>query len=104
MYFLVVIAAIAIISYGRIYFFNDIVWDDNCWLLAAYASSNLEQFLNTGFYELRRVPMGAFLYYLFSLHKTTNHPYLIWHTINIIVQVITPVFLYLFIKGLFRGK
>ncbi len=103
-YFPAVITIIAIINYGRIYLLNDVVWDDNCWLLAAYASNNLDQFLNTGFYELRRAPMGAFLYYLLGLHKTTNHPYLIWHSINIIVQILTPIFFYLFIKGLFKGK
>lgn len=103
-FFPLIIAFFAVVSYSRVLFFRDVFWDDNCWLMAAYSSSNLDQFLNTGFYELRRVPMGAFLYYLFSLHKTTNHPYLIWHTINIIVQVITPIFLYLFIKGLFKGK
>ena len=96
----ILIVCLAVISYGRIYFFHDIVWDDNCWLLAAYTSGNLEQFLNTGFYELRRVPMGTFLYYLLSLHKTTNHAYLIWHSINIAVQVLTPVILYLFLKNL----
>ncbi len=101
---LIFIVCLAVISYGRIYFLYDIVWDDNCWLLAAYTSSNLDQFLNTGFYELRRVPMGTFLYYLLSLHKATNHAYLIWHAINIIVQVLTPLFLYLFLKNLFKER
>jgi len=100
----VAIALIALFSYGKIYFFKDIVWDDNCWLLSTYASSNLEQFLNTGFYEVRRVPMGIFLYNLFKLHKITENTYLIWHTMNIIIQVATPVFLYLFIKNVSKER
>jgi hypothetical protein len=100
----ITIALIALISYGKIYFFNDVVWDDNCWLLSTYASSNLEQFLNTGFYEVRRVPMGIFLYNLLKLHKAVENPYLIWHTMNIIIQIATPIFLYLFIKNVFKDR
>lgn len=98
------IALIAVLSYGRILFFRDVFWDDNCWLLSTYASSNLEQFLNTGFYEVRRVPMGIFLYNLFKLHKITENTHLIWHTMNIIIQVATPVFLYLFIKNFSKER
>ena len=46
---LIFIVYLAVISYGRIYFLYDIVWDDNCWLMAAYTRGNLEQYLNTGF-------------------------------------------------------
>lgn len=98
------VALFALLSYGRIYFFHDVMWDDNCWLLASYSSSNLEEFLSTGFYELRRVPMGVFLYYLFSLHKSSDYPYIIWHSLNIACQVFSPVVLYFFIRNYFNGK
>lgn len=103
-FFPVVIAALAVLSYGRIYFFQDIVWDDNCWLLSAYTSSGLKQFLDTGFFEMRRAPMGVYLYYLLSLHKASNHPYLFWHSLNLLVQVLSPVVLYLFLKNLFERR
>ena len=101
--YILFIAVVALLSYGRIYFFQDVTWDDNCWLLSRYASSNLKQFLDTGFFELRRVPLGMYLYLLFSIHKYTNHPYLIWHSLNVVVQVLTPIVFYLFINNLF-GK
>ena len=98
------IALIAVLSYGKILFLRDVFWDDNCWLLSTYASSNLNEFLSTGFYELRRVPMGTFLYYLLSLHKHTDYAYQVWHLINITVQVLTPTFLYFFLKDILNGK
>ena len=99
---LIFIVIIAGLSCGRVYFFYDVVWDDNCWLLASYSSSNIEQFLNTGLYELRRVPNGIFLYYLFILHKLTDNAYLIWRSADITIQVLTPIFLYTFLKNLFK--
>src|SRR3990172_942717 len=99
---LIFIVIIAGLSCGRVYFFYDVVWDDNCWLLASYSSNNIEQFLNTGFYELRRVPNGILIYYLFALHNLTDNAYLIWRSADIIIQVLTPVFLYIFLKNLFK--
>ncbi len=98
------IALIAVLSHGRILFFRDVFWDDNCWLLAEFSSGNLEQFLNTGFYEMRRASLGIFFHYFFSLHKTTDYAYLIWHSINMSIQILTPIFLYFFLKNLFREK
>lgn len=95
---------LALLSYGRVFLLKDVFWDDNCWLLSVYASKDLEEFLNTGFVQLRRIPLGTFLYSLFSLHKNTNHFYPAVHLINIATQIVTPVFLYLFIKNLFNGK
>lgn len=103
-YNIVFIILITVLSFGRVMLIRDVFWDDNCWLLSTYASSNLEQFLNTGFYEMRRALLGMFFYYFFSLHKTTGQAYLIWHSTNMIIQILTPVFLYLFLKNIFREK
>lgn len=102
--FPLLIALLAVLSYGRIFFLRDVFWDDNCWLLSGFSSGTLDQFLNTGFYEMRRAPLGIFFYYFFSLHKTTGQAYLIWHSINMIIQILTPVFLYFFLKNIFRDK
>lgn len=101
---LIFIVYFAVISYGRIYFLYDFVWDDNCWLLAAYASKDIESFLNTGWFELRRIAQGMFTYYLLSLHKSSNYAHVIWHSLNMAVQIFTPVFLYLFLNKLFKEK
>lgn len=98
------IGILAILSYGRILFLHNIFEDDNCWLLSVYASNNLSEFLNTGFTELRRVPQGVFIYYFLKLHKTTDYAYLIWQSIILVVQIASPIFLYLFSKNLFKGK
>ena len=98
------IALIVVLSYGRVFFLRDVFWDDNCWLLAEFSSGNLEQFLNTGFYEMRRASLGIFLHYFFNLHKTTDYAYLIWNFMSMIIQIFTPVFLYFFLKNLFREK
>jgi len=98
------IVLLAVVSYGRIFFLRDVFWDDNCWLLSEFSSGNLEQFLNTGFYEMRRAPLGIFFYYFFSFYKISGHAYLIWHSMNMIIQILTPVFLFFFLRNLFREK
>lgn len=103
-FFPIIIVFVVLLSYVRIYFLRDVYWDDNAWLLSIYASNNLEEFLNTGFYELRRVPLGIFLYNLFILHRITDYAYLVWHSISMSIQIATPIFLYLFIKNLFKDK
>ena len=94
-YFPLFIAFLAILSFGRIWFLRDVVWDDNCWLLSVYSTKNLEGFLNTGYVELRRVLHGTFVYYFLKIHKNSDYVYLIWHSINIFIQIASPVFLYL---------
>lgn len=103
-YFPLFVAFTAVLSFGRIWFFQDVVWDDNCWLLSVYSTKNLEGFLNTGYIELRRGLHGIFTYYFLKMHKTSDYIYLIWHAINIFIQIASPVFLYLFLKNLFNGR
>ncbi|KAF0144480.1 MAG: hypothetical protein FD156_1784 [Nitrospirae bacterium] len=103
-FFIVFIIFFAVLSYGRIYFLHDVFWDDNYCLRSVYASKNLEEFLNTGFVELRRISAGTILYYFFKIHKATDYVYIIWQSINILIQVVTPIFLYLFLKNLLKDK
>jgi len=103
-YFPLFIALMAFLSYGRIYFLHDVFWDDNYCLLSVYSTKNLEEFLNTGFIELRRVSTGITLYYFFKVHKATDYFYVIWQSLNILIQVVTPIFLYYFLKNLFSEK
>ncbi len=85
-------------------FLHDVAWDDNCWILSCYFTNDLREFLNTGFYELKRVPMGVLYYYYYSLHKLTDHAHLIWNSFNMIVQVLSPLVLYFFVHNTLKGK
>lgn len=98
------IGILAVLSYGRILFLHNVYEDDNCWLLSIYASNNLSEFLNTGITELGRIPQGTFLYYFLKLHKTTDYAYWIWQSINLLIQIASPIFLFFFAKNLFKGK
>ena len=94
------IVILASLSYSRVFGIQDIFWDDNCWLLATYSSNNLGEFLNAGLLQLRREFMGVWMYFLLDLHKNTEYFYLVINSVNMITQVITPLFLFLFLKNL----
>lgn len=94
---------LSLICYARIYLVSSTFWDDNCWLLSLYNSNTLDDFLNTGLKELRRVPGGTIIYHLISLHKKTDIFYPVFHTINLIVQTGIPLFIYLFVQKAFRN-
>lgn len=98
------IIALSIICYARTYIVNTTYWDDNCWLLSLYTSTNIDDFLNAGFRDLRRVPIGTFLYCLTSLHKNSEIYYPAFHTINILIQTGTSLFIFLFVQKAFRSS
>lgn len=85
----------------RIWTIDGTMWDDNAWLMSIYSTNDLQGFLDTGFVEARRVPLGVFLYGLFWLHKNTELYYVAWHGLNVITQVGTPFLVYLTIRKLF---
>lgn len=103
-YPLFILAVLSIFSFGRIWFLRDVFWDDNCWILSAYSSANIGEFIKTGFDQLRRVNMGAFLYYFFRLHKTTPYAYHIWNSFSLVIQIASPVFLYLLFSNLYKKR
>lgn len=98
------LSLLALAGYGRVLFMQDIFWDDNCWLEAIYASDTLSQFLNTGFVEMRRIPLGTFFYYFFNLHKLTDHALLLWQIFNLAIQVVTPLLIYRLTTNLSSGN
>ncbi len=98
------IGILAVLSYGRLLFLQGIFEDDNCWLLSVYSSKNLQEFLSTGWIELNRIPQGTFLYYFLKLHKTTDYAYIIWQSINLALQVASPILLFLLANNLFKDK
>ena len=94
------LVALSLLSYARLYMLRDVYADDNCWLLAMYISDNLHDFLATGFIELRRVPQGLFVYLHLLPYRLLEDPYVIWHTLSLGVQIITPLVLYRFVRNL----
>ncbi len=99
-----ILPLLALLSYGRVWYLHDGIWDDNTWLASIYATGSLREFLNTGFVELRRELLGAFLYYFLSLHKTTDFFYPLLHSVNLLTQILSPLLLYHLLKSLFPER
>ncbi len=98
------IVALALLSFGRIWWIRDGIWDDNTWLASIYSTGSLQEFLNAGFVELRRELLGIFFFYFLSLHKTTGYFYPLLHAINLLTQILCPLFLYYLVRDLFPDK
>lgn len=96
--------ALSLLNYGRILAFRDVYWDDNLWLYAIHLSQNISEFLAMGFTQLRREPLGVFLYLFFMPQALGDTAFLIWHSISIGVQVATPLVLYYLITNLCNGR
>lgn len=96
-----IIAAFSALSSVRVWLLRDVIFDDNAWLQIIYSTSSLEEFLAMGFFELRRVPLGCALYPLLLLHKSTEHFYIVWHFLDTITQIGSPILLYLLITAVF---
>ncbi len=99
-----IIGSLALLSYVRILLLLNVFEDDNAWLLSVYASSNLSEFLNTGWIELRRIPQGIFLYYFLGAHRLFDNPYILWQSLNLSIQVASPLLLYYFLNNLIKNK
>lgn len=102
--FVAVIIFLSLASFVRVWAINGTMWDDNAWLMSLYATHGLEGFLNTSFVEMRRVPLGVFLYPLFWLHKNTDLYFMVWHSLNTVTQIGAPLILYATCSRLFGNK
>lgn len=101
-YFL--IALLSVLAYWRIWTVRDVISDDNAWMLAVYAIEGLDEFLNTGAVELRRIIMGNLTYWFFSLHRNTEFFYVVWHGIHSVTQIASPILLFLLIREMFPAS
>lgn len=102
-YYIALIFLLSAISFGRTIVLNDVAWDDNCWLISIYSTDSLEGFLNTGFHEMRRVPMGVFYYYYYLVHKLTDYAFPIWNTINMLLQIASPILIYMLVRRVWKN-
>ena len=95
---------LALVTYGRIWQIQDVIWDDNAWLLSIYSTDNLRDFLKIGFHDLRREPLGVFLYFLFDLHRHAELFFPVWHGLELMLLALNPVILYALILHLFKDQ
>lgn len=102
--FVLFIAILSLLSFGRIWWLHNPIWDDNCWLQIIYSTSTLSEYLDGGSREIRRVPAGIALYPVLSLHKTGPFFYMAWHSIDTITELLTPILLFMLSAALFPGK
>lgn len=101
---LLVLAILSILSFWKIFLINDLIWDDNCWLQSIYLTSTLQEFLDTGWTQLHRFPVGTFQYFFLGLHRHTDYFFIVWHALSLLTQFVSAVFLYLLIRELFKDK
>lgn len=91
-------------AFLRVWSVQDVIWDDNAWLLTLYESNNLGDFLEAGPLELRRPQLGTYLYGLFWFFRNTEYFYLVWHGINTLTALSSPLLLYLFLRRSFPDR
>ncbi len=103
-FWVAVIAAVGVLSLWKLWLIRDVIWDDNCWLLSAYATSSLTEFLDTGWNQFRRPILGTLMYYLYGLHKTSDAFYLVWHSLTLISEISSPILLFYLVRALFPGQ
>lgn len=95
---------LAALAFGRVWLIQDVMWDDNYWILYRYESQNLEEYFQSGFYQMQRLPLGIFIYFFFGTYTQTDHFYFVWHALNSLTQIGSPIVLYFFLKNLFPDK
>lgn len=98
------LALVSILSFWKIFLIQDVIWDDNTWLQSIYSTDSVQSFNDTGWTQLHRPTVGAFLYVFFGLHRHTDYFFLVWHTLVLLTQFTSALFLYLFVRELFRDK
>ncbi len=93
------------VAFLRIWFVQDIIWDDNFWAETLYeCQSNYDCFFKTGFLEMARPQLAPYIYFMFWLYQHTEYYYVVWHVIDTLTSIGSPLLLYLFLKNLFPKK
>jgi len=98
------VGLLAILSFWKVWLIRDVIWDDNTWLLSVYATSNLSEFLDTGWNQFRRPILGTFMYYLYLLHKTSDIFHPVWQTLTLAAGIASPILLFYIVHTLFPRR
>jgi len=91
-------------AFLRVWLVQDIVWDDNFWAEIIYECQNYDCFFKTGFLEMARPQLAPYVYSLFWLYRYTEYFYVVWHAIDMLTSIASPLLLYFFLKNLFPKK
>lgn len=92
-------------AFLRIWFVQDIIWDDNFWAETIYeCQNNYDCFFKAGFLEMARPQLAPYIYSMFWLYQYTEYYYVVWHVIDTLTSFASPLLLYLFLKNLFPKK
>lgn len=93
------------LAFLRVWFVGDIIWDDNFWAEAIYECQNdYDCFYRAGFLEMARPLLAPYIYSLFWLYRNTDYFYVIWHSIDTLTFLGSPLLLYFFLRNLFPEK
>lgn len=103
-YYLAVICFFCLATTYQLFQINDFFWDDNCWILQINQYPQLNDFLNGGWYEMRRAPVGAFYYLYFSAWFVFEQPFLFWNTVTVAIHFGTALATYILISRLTDGN
>lgn len=92
------------LAFLRIWFVQDIIWDDNLWAELVYECQSYDCFLKTGIFEMARPQLGPYIYLLYWSYRYTEYFYVLWHGINTLTSLASPLLLFLFLRNLFPDK
>lgn len=99
-----IIIILSSLAFLRIWFVQDIIWDDNFWAETIYECQNYDCFFRTGILEMARPQLGPYTYALYWTYRYTEYFYVLWHSINTLTSLVSPLLLFLFLRNLFPGK
>lgn len=92
------------LAFLRIWFVQDIIWDDNFWAEAIYECQSYQCFFDAGFAQMARPQLAPYIYLLFWPYRHTDHFYLFWHSIDTLTSLVSPLLLFLFLRNMFPKK
>lgn len=100
-----IVILLSSVTFLRVWFVGDIIWDDNFWAEAMYeCQNNYDCFYKAGFLEMARPLLAPYFYWLFWLYRNTDYFYIFWHGIDTLTFLGSPLLLYLFLRNLFPEK
>jgi len=100
-----IVILLSSLAFLRVWFVRDIIWDDNFWAEAIYECQNdYDCFYRTGFLEMARPLLAPYTYSLFWLYRNTDYFNIVWHGIDTLTMLGSPLLLYFFLRNLFSQK
>lgn len=99
-----ILVVLSSLAFLRVWYVQDIIWDDNFWAEVVFECQSYDCFYKTGFLEMARPLLAPYIYALFWLYRNSEYFYIFWHSIDTLTVCLSPLFLFFFIKNLFPEK